>query len=81
MEMNQFIRDFENAIFGINSGRLTPETWFRKVTEWESIASLCLLSMIDTEYNVQIGEMELKQCCTLRDVFELVLSKKLLRIV
>lgn len=80
MEINRFVRDFENAIFGMDPDTLTSETRFREIPQWESITALCLVSMIDSEYNVQIGEMELNRCRTLHDIFELVESKKILRI-
>jgi len=80
MEINEFVRHFENAIFGIDPETLTQETRFREIDQWESITTLCLLSMIDTEYNVQIGEMDLNRCDTLRDLFNLVTSKKLIAV-
>jgi acyl carrier protein len=80
MEINQFVRNFENAIFGIEPNSLNPDTRFREIEQWESLALLCLLAMIDSEYDVQVGGMELKQCETLRDIFEIVASKKLLKV-
>ncbi len=77
METEQFVRHFENAIEGITPGSLTPETQYHKLAQWDSLALLCLLAMIDCEYDVQIGGMELKACETLRQVYTLVASKKL----
>jgi acyl carrier protein len=77
MEINQFVRNFENAIFGIEPNSLNPDTRFREIEQWESLALLCLLAMIDNDYAVQVGGMELKQCETLRDIFDTVAAKKL----
>ena len=76
MEVDPFVRHFENAIEGIPPGSLTPATQYHKIPQWDSLALLCLLAMIDCEYEVQVGGMELKTCDTLRDIFDLVMTKK-----
>ncbi len=76
MEADQFVRHFENAIEGITPGSLNPETQYHKIPQWDSLALLCLLAMVDCEYDVQVGGMELKTCDTLRDVHALVAAKK-----
>ena len=75
MEIQQFIRNFENAIEGIQSNSLTFDTNYHSLPQWDSLGLLCLLAMIDCEYNVQIPGMELKGCHTLGDIFNLVKSK------
>lgn len=77
MEVNEFVTNFENAIEGIEPGSLSPATQYHKIEQWDSLALLCLLAMIDCEYDVQIPGMELKACDTLQDVFNLVQAKKL----
>jgi acyl carrier protein len=76
MEINQFVCHFENAIEGIEPGSLTPETQYHKLAQWDSLGLLCLLAMIDCEYDVQISGMELKSCDTLRAIFDLAAGKK-----
>lgn len=76
MEVTQFVRHFENAIEGVEPNSLQPETQYHRIPQWDSLGLLCLLAMIDCEYDVQIGGMELKQCETLGDIFNLVSSKK-----
>ena len=77
MEVDQFVRHFEAAIEGITPGSLTPETEYYKIPQWDSLALLCLLAMIDCEYDVQVGGMELKGAATLAEVYKLVEAKKL----
>ena len=77
MQIDQFVRHFENAIEGITPGSLNAETHYHKIAQWDSLALLCLLAMIDCEYDVQVGGMELKACDSLRQVYDLVMSKKL----
>lgn len=75
MEIQQFIRNFENAIEGIQLNSLAVDTNYHTLSQWDSLGLLCLLAMIDCEYNVQISGMELKHCTTLGDIFNLVESK------
>ena len=77
MEINQFVRNFENAVWGIDPESLNPDTRFREIPQWESLALLCLIAMIDSDYGVQIGGAELKQCETLREIYQLIEDKKL----
>lgn len=77
MQADQFVRHFENAIEGLTLNSLTPDTKYHTLAQWDSLALLCLLAMIDCEYDVQVGGMELKSCDTLRQVYDLAMSKKL----
>ena len=77
MQAEQFVRHFENSIEGLTPNSLTPDTKYHQLAQWDSLALLCLLAMIDCEYDVQVGGMELRNCETLREVFDLVMSKKL----
>jgi acyl carrier protein len=79
MEVEQFVRHFENAVEGIEPESLTPQTQYHRIPQWDSLALLCLLAMIDCEYEVQVPGMELKQCDTLEDVYKLVVAKKALK--
>ena len=79
MEVEQFVRHFENAVEGIDPESLTPQTQYHRIPQWDSLALLCLLAMIDCEYEVQVPGMELKQCDTLEDVYKLVVAKKALK--
>jgi acyl carrier protein len=79
METIQFVRHFESAIEGIEPESLTPETRYHEIPQWDSLGLLCLLAMIDCEYGVQVGGMELKTCETLADVYDLVRGKSQLK--
>ncbi len=76
MEADQFVRHFENAVEGIEPNSLSPDTQYHKIPQWDSLALLCLLAMIDCEYDVQVGGMELQTCDTLGDIYKLVAVKK-----
>ena len=75
METIQFVRHVESALEGIEPESLTPETRYHEIPQWDSLGLLCLLAMIDCEYGVQVGGMDLKKCETLADVYDLVREK------
>jgi len=76
MQVIQFVRHFENALEGIAPESLTPETHFHTIPQMDSLGLLCLLAMIDCEYDVQVPGMSIKACVTLADVYDFVTSKQ-----
>lgn len=76
MDIDQFVRNFEDAIEGVEPNTLNPDTQYHKIPQWDSLALLCLLAMIDCEYEVQISGPDLKNADTLRDIFALIEAKK-----
>lgn len=75
MEVDQFITNFVEAIEGVDPDAVTPSTQFRSLPQWDSLALLCLLAMIDCEYEVQIGGLDVKSAETIQDLFALVQAK------
>ncbi len=75
MNMNDFLRNFEEAIDGVEPGSLTPETEFRTMDQWDSLAALTVLAMADSEYEVSISGTELKNCKTVQDIYDVVAGK------
>jgi acyl carrier protein len=70
-----FIRNFEDAIEDIEPNSLSPDTPFTELVEWDSLAALSILAMIDAEYDTAISGKELRASKTLKDLFEVVRSK------
>jgi len=76
MSIDQFITHFEEAIEGLEPGTVAPETVFRDLPPWDSLAVLTTLAMVDAEYEVSLSAHELSECRTVSDLFERVRSKK-----
>jgi len=76
MSVDQFVRAFEAAIEGIPPNSLKPDTAFTAIEQWDSLAALTVLAMIDADYEVQVSGNELKSCKTLGDLFAIVSKKK-----
>lgn len=70
--LEQFIRDFEGAIDGIAPGSLEEKTVFRSLKQWDSLAVLMLLDMIDMEHGVRLSSQKIQKAETIEDLYQLV---------
>ena len=48
------------------------EDKFRDYEEWDSLAYLSIIAILDEEYDVQIEEAEFKQLKTVQDIYDAV---------
>jgi len=76
MNITEFVQHFENAIDGIKPGSLDPKTEFRNVEQWDSLAALSIIAMVNAEYDVELTAEELKNGKTIEDLFQAVAGKK-----
>lgn len=76
MDIKLFLKNVEEAIDGVDTDSLKPDTEFRKLEQWDSLAVLSTLAMIDAEYDAQIKADELRECKSFNDLFSLIKSKK-----
>ena len=76
MDLNEFVAHFAEQFEDTDASVFTPETRFRELEEWSSFMGLSIIAMVDDEYDVTIKGDELRAAKTIKDVFELVKSKK-----
>jgi acyl carrier protein len=76
MSIEEFIVQFETVVEGIDPGELKPETPFRDLPQWNSLAALTLLVMVNSEYDVTLSGNEIKSSATIQDLYNLVAAKK-----
>lgn len=76
MEIKQFIADFADQFDETELSEFQPETEFRELEEWSSLAGLAILNMIGKKYGVKISASEIKGIDTIEALYSLVLSKK-----
>ncbi|MFP4166655.1 MAG: acyl carrier protein [Opitutales bacterium] len=76
MDLKTFIENFEDAVDGIEPGSLSEATAFRELKNWDSLAILTVIDMIDAEYQVTVNAADFQQCATLKELFELVKKRK-----
>jgi acyl carrier protein len=76
MEMNEFLKNFGMQWDETEASEFTPECVFHDLEEWSSLVGLAILNMIVKKYGVKVAPAELKACVTIKDVFDVVQSKR-----
>lgn len=76
MDLETFIKNFEEAVEDVEVGTLAGETVFRSLEQWDSLAVLTVIAMVDGEYDVRLKAKELKQVETLAALHALIAAKK-----
>jgi acyl carrier protein len=72
MELDTFIKQLADAVEGLDASTLTGDTPLAALPQWDSLALLTTLAMVDSEYGVQVSGRALQECQTVGDLFRLV---------
>jgi acyl carrier protein len=75
MDIKNFIEKFAEAI-DVEAGELTAETEFRTLDEWDSVAYISVIAMMDEEYDIQIEMAKFKQLKTIGAIAEYIEKNK-----
>lgn len=68
MNTMDFIEKFAEALEIEDASALSGATEFRALEEWDSLAYLSVIAMLDEEYEVQIENAAFKQLHTIADI-------------
>lgn len=74
--VQSFIENLERQFDHNSHQPLTPDTLFRELPGWTSLQSLVVIISFDENYGVGISAEELQRAQTIRDLYELVRSKR-----
>jgi len=72
--MDQFIARFAEAL-ETEAATLDAGTEFKTLADWDSLAALSVIAMIDEYYGASIGGDELERARTLDDLRQAVVAK------
>ena len=75
MELSKFLVDFANQFDDTDASEIGKGTAFHELDEWSSLVGMSVIAMAKTEYGKTITGKELKECITVEDVFNLIVSK------
>lgn len=76
MDNKDFINKFAEALEIEDASTLALDTEFRKLEEWDSLAYLNIIALLDEEYDLQIENAEFKTLKTLADIVNYIDSHK-----
>ena len=71
-KMEQKFLDLVKEILEIEDRELQLTDNFRDFEEWNSLANLSLVAMLDDEYGVVIDTQRFKQMTTLQEIFDAI---------
>lgn len=74
--MTEFIEKFADIFDDIDVTSLNGDTKFRELEDWDSIAGLSVIGMVDEEYGVTFNADDMRACQTIEDLYNMVQSKK-----
>jgi acyl carrier protein len=69
--MENFIKKLED-VFEMQSGSIKPIDNFREYSEWDSLALLSLMAMLDDEYNITISRDDFQKINTVEEMFNYI---------
>ena len=75
MELDTFIKNFEEVLEDIEVGTLTAQTRFKDLKSWDSLAILTVTDIIDMEYGVVLRKPDFESADNLAKLFELVQTR------
>ena len=73
--IEDFIEKFAEAIELEDASTLSADTEFRNLDEWNSLAYLSVIALLDEEFDVQIEMADFKKLKTIQEVYD-ACSKK-----
>lgn len=75
MDLNEFVNAFASEFEETSEDQFTPETIFKELDEWGSLTVLSIIALADEEFNVRITGQDLRDCNTIKDIYDLISSK------
>lgn len=76
MQIEDFTQKFAESIDDDGLATAPPDTNFRKLKNWDSMAAFSVMAMIDEQYGVLLKDTEMRKTETIRQLYDLVVSKK-----
>lgn len=75
MTLDEFVKAFAAEFDETPEETFKPETHYRELDEWGSLVALSIISMVDDEMEKRLTGADLRNCTTIEELFNLVLSK------
>lgn len=75
MELNDFVKKFAEQFDDTDPEEIKADTEFKNLDEWGSLVALAVIAFVKTEYGKTVTGKEIRECNTVKDLFNLVVSK------
>ncbi len=75
MTIDEFVKAFAAEFENTPEEDFKADTEYKTLDEWDSLAVLSIISMIDEQLEKKVTGADLRACTTIEDLFNLVNSK------
>lgn len=75
MELEDFIKNFTEQFDETDASEIKAETNYQELDEWSSLTAMSIIAFVKTKYNKAITGKEIRSCCNVKELFELIQSK------
>jgi acyl carrier protein len=72
---NKFLDLFREQFMETEAGNIQMDTEFRSIPEWSSLLALCVIAMVDENYNVKLADTDIKSCTKVGDIYNVISSR------
>jgi acyl carrier protein len=69
---SQLAAEFED----IDPNTITPNTNYREIKNWSSMYAFIIIAFVDANYDVQLNAENLKNSQTIKDIYDIIVSKQ-----
>ena len=76
MNQEKFLTEFKEALEMEEGAALAMSKSFREIDEWDSLARLSLIALLDEEYEVEMESSDLESLLSVQDLYDWVAAKK-----
>ena len=76
ISIEEFTKNLEAEFDDIEPGSVKPDTSYRDIKGWSSMYALIIIAFVDANFDVALNANDLKNSQTIRDLYNVVLSKK-----
>lgn len=74
--MQDFVENFASQFDNTDPSAFTPATKFKDLSEWSSMIALCVIAMVDENYDVKIKGDDIRSSATIEDLYKLVQARR-----
>lgn len=75
MELKDFVKSFADQFEETDASEIQATTEFHELDEWDSLIALAVLNMTQKKYGKKITFDEMRDCLTVEDLFNIIVSK------
>lgn len=73
--MKDFIENLVEQFDDVEIGDLNENTAFQELDEWSSLTAMGIIAMAKTQYGKTITGREVRNCATVKALYDLIMSK------